>query len=207
MLEHLRIIDDELFLLLERASEYLTRSTHLLELLLAGDREGELSLARAIHLTDHEAHQVAWEADVRAFKSFIMRVDRMDVHALAASLDAAIDAVEHAGSQAAALHASGAPEQLRDLARILTLAAEGVRTAIPHLGRSRSETTVLTAEVRWLKDRGDDSYYAGVEQLFAGDPDAVQVLRWKDIYDKVRNALGCCSRAAGAIEQVAQNNA
>jgi hypothetical protein len=198
MLEHLRIIDDELFLLLERASEYLTRSTHLLELLLAGDREGELSLARAIHLTDHEAHQVAWEADVRAFKSFIMRVDRMDVHALAASLDAAIDAVEHAGSQA---------EQLRDLARILTLAAEGVRTAIPHLGRSRSETTVLTAEVRWLKDRGDDSYYAGVEQLFAGDPDAVQVLRWKDIYDKVRNALGCCSRAAGAIEQVAQNNA
>jgi uncharacterized protein Yka (UPF0111/DUF47 family) len=61
--------------------------------------------------------------------------------------------------------------------------------------------------VHWLKDRGDDSYYAGVEQLFAGDSNAVDVLRWKDIYDKVRNALSCCSKAAGAIEQVAQNNA
>jgi len=209
MFEQLRTKDDELFRELARVCRHLAHSTRLLEQMLAGRRDDEARLAHAIHETDREAHDLAQRVDVRAFKAFVLRVDRMDLHALANTLESAVDAVDKAGAHAAALHASGAPDDLRSLAALLTRAAEELEAAVPHVTDAPEQVEARTAEVRRIADRGEAAFDRGVAEQFSatrGAPDAVEVLRWKDVYVKVWHALDRCADAADALQQLAHQS-
>jgi len=205
MFEHLRIIDDELFRELGLVCTQLARSARLLEQMLAGGPDGEARLAQQIHDVDRDAHVRALAVDTRAFKAFVMRVDRMDVHDIAFALDAIVDAVEKAAGHAAALHASAAPTPLRSLAAALTRMTESVEAAVPHLGRSPELVMERVTELRQIAKEGDALFERGVEQLFAGAPNALDVLRWKDVYEKLSGALRSCAKMADALEHVAHS--
>ena len=202
MFEHLRTRDKELFEQLALVCEELVQSTHLLEQLLGGGREDERRFVRAIREIDRAAHDRALAIDAQAFKAFVMRVDRMDVHELATALAAAVEGVEEAATQIEALHASGAPDELRALAGVLGRAALVLAGAVPHVGRSSERIPELVASLRALEDEGEAHFYRGVEQLFAGPPDAVEVLRWKDVYEKISEALQCCVHVGAELERV-----
>lgn len=206
MLEQLRIKDDELLQQLALVCRHLADSTRLLEQMLAGGPEDEAPLARAIHESDREAHEIAHRVDARAFKIVILRVDRMDLHALALALDAAVDAVEKAGTHTAALHASGADGELRALAALLTRAADSLTAAMPHLWAAPEEVEARVAEVHRLKNEGEACFDAGIARLFAGVPNAVEVLRWKDVHEMVWHALGRCTHAADALNHLARES-
>jgi uncharacterized protein Yka (UPF0111/DUF47 family) len=205
MFEHLRTIDAELFEQLGLVCANLVRSARLLEQMLAGGPDGEARLAHEIHDLDRDAHDLALAVDTRAFKAFVMRVDRMDVHHIAVALDAVVDAVEKAASHAAALHASGAPEALRSLAAGLTRMTEALEAAVPHVGRDPALVVARVTEIRQIAKQGDALFDRGVEELFAGAPDALDVLRRKDVYEKLSWALRECARMADALEHVAHS--
>jgi uncharacterized protein Yka (UPF0111/DUF47 family) len=122
-------------------------------------------------------------------------------------LDAAVDAVEKAATHAEALHASGAPDALRSLAGTLTKATGALEAAVPHVGHSPAEVMERVAVIRRLEEDGETLLETGLEQLFSGAPNALDVLRWKDVYEKLAHALGSCANAASALEQVTRSNA
>jgi hypothetical protein len=125
---------------------------------------------------------------------------------LAITLDAAVEAVRDAAELAANLHASGAPAGVRALAERLSAAAVVIEAMLPHVSRAPAEVLRRCAGVRRLIAEGDTIYYDGVGALFLGAPDAVEVLRWKDIYGTLRHALQCCGRSAGVLAQVTRSN-
>jgi len=43
-----------------------------------------------------------------------------------------------------------------------------------------------------------------VGALFDGTPDAVNVLRWKDMYETMRRALASCGRAATVLDRLSR---
>jgi hypothetical protein len=159
-----------------------------------------------MHQSDRQAHELTRQVDVRTFKAFVMRVDRMELHAVSEAVDAVVDAVEKAGTHTAALHASGAPDPLRTLAARLTGAADALEAAVSHVAAAPREAEGLAGEVRRADSEGDAAFEVGMAQLFAGTPDAVEVLRWKDVYEKVRYALGRCADAAKALQQMAHQS-
>jgi uncharacterized protein Yka (UPF0111/DUF47 family) len=206
MFEHLRNVDDEVFRQFALVCQRLVQSARLLEQLLAGTSADEARLGRAIHEADEDAHRLAHAADARALTAFVMRLDRMDVHAVAVALDAAVSGVEDAASQAEALHARGAPPALRSLAATLTRAAEALETATAHVGRSPQGMAGAVTEVRRFENEGEAYFDDGVGRLFVGTPDVLEVLRWKDTYERVLRALAQCALAAGTLEQISQHD-
>jgi uncharacterized protein Yka (UPF0111/DUF47 family) len=57
-------------------------------------------------------------------------------------------------------------------------------------------------EIHRLENEGDDLYHEAIGELFRGTPDALRVIRWKDIYDKLEAAVDRCEQAANIIESV-----
>ena len=199
MLEHLRTQDAELFRQLGVACQHLTRSTRLLEEMLGGAGGDEGGHVRAIQESDRAAHDVAREADTRAFRAFLLGVDRMELHAFVAALDATVAAVDRTALHAAALRAAHAPEPLRALAAQLTRAAVALEVAVPHVRDAPADAELRTGEVRRAAVAGQVAFEAGLAALFSGAPVAVDVVRWKDLYERIRDALARCAEAASAL--------
>ena len=202
MFKHLRSGDKLLFEQLAHIASHLSHSAALLERLLSGTRDAEAGLAAERRELERHAEPVAPDADVRAFTTFVTRLDRTEYRELALTLDAAVGAVRDAAGQAAELHASGAPAGMRALSGRLAAAASLIEATLPYVGRARDEVLPRCADVRRLVDEGDTIYYDGVGSLFHGTPDAVEVLRWKAIYETLRYGLQCCGRSANVLEQI-----
>ena len=202
MFENLRVKDEELFGRLSAICADLTRSTQLLERLLAGARADEDGLLMRIRATDSDAQGIARALDTQTFKAFLMRLDRMELHELVTALERAIAGVEEAASEAQAVHASGAPAHLRAVAGAATESARALEGAMPHIGRPGDSITPFLARTQQARIEGEEAYYAGMELLFANDPDAVDVLRWKVVYEKIRQALESTATVATTLERM-----
>jgi uncharacterized protein len=205
--KNLRTQDRRLFAQLDHVAAQLARSAAILARLLAGPRAAEAGLAAEVREMGEQTGPSREQVDVRALTGFASRLDRLEYRELATALDAAAAAVREATAHAESLHASGAPEGVREMAATLAAAAAAVAAAVPHVGSAPDEVVSRSAEVRRLATRGDALYYEGVGALFAGAPDAVEVLRWKEIYEKLGPALASCERAAAVFEQLAKQNA
>ena len=209
MLEHFRSVDAVVFRELNDICERLTRSANLAQELLAGERSDEDRIAGAIRASDREAHDLVADVNRQTFQSFIMRIDRMDMHALVVALDAAVEAMDDIGANAPVLHASGmgARPDLGRLAQIVTDASRELAHGVWNIGKSRGDVLRAVRAMRSLKDDGEDTYFTGMQALFAAPPDAVEVIRTKEIYDEIAGVLSRVVGVGRALEQVAEGYA
>ena len=57
--------------------------------------------------------------------------------------------------------------------------------------------------VKLLEEEGDAIYREAIESLFAGAPDPLEVIKWKDVYDKLEDAIDRCEDVANVLESIA----
>jgi uncharacterized protein Yka (UPF0111/DUF47 family) len=208
MLGHLRNEDKRLFEQLARITQYLASSAALLERLLASPKSGAYAIAlEARELgAEQDLRRGDDDVDVRAFAGFAMRLDAVEFRELAIALDATAESVRDATAHVDTLDASNAPDNLRAIAHTLTSAATALQETVPFIRAARQEVLLRNTEIQRLAHVGEALYYDGVGALFAGTPDVVDVVRWKDIYDKLRRGLESCARSADVIDQLAAAN-
>lgn len=203
MLDHLRAQDRRLFAQLRTITTGLLEAARLLHRLLSGPPDEAAAIAASARQLDTAAPTSDGAIDVRAFTAYAMRLDRMEYRSLAMSLDTAFDAVQSATAHAYALRAVSAGPPLVALAALLVDASAMLHASVPGAGiyAPASAKIGMLAE---LQKRGDALYYTGVGALFSGSPNTSDVLRWKDIYDTVHQALSKCADAADVVTRIGQ---
>jgi uncharacterized protein Yka (UPF0111/DUF47 family) len=60
--------------------------------------------------------------------------------------------------------------------------------------------------IKLLEEEGDALYHAAVGELFDGTPDALTVIKWKELYDKLEEALDECEDVSNVLESIALKN-
>jgi len=61
--------------------------------------------------------------------------------------------------------------------------------------------------IKHLEEEGDAIYHDAIGQLFAGNPDPLQVLKWKEIYDTLERAIDSCMGVAQVLQSISMKNA
>ncbi|MEY4008347.1 MAG: hypothetical protein RLZZ467_1414, partial [Gemmatimonadota bacterium] len=64
----------------------------------------------------------------------------------------------------------------------------------------------LTAQIKELEERADAAYAEAIGQLFAGTPDPITVIKWKEIYDNLEHAVDECEDVANVLESISLKN-
>jgi uncharacterized protein Yka (UPF0111/DUF47 family) len=97
-------------------------------------------------------------------------------------------------------------DQAIKLAGVLKAAAYQVAEAIPRL-RGFRDISLQTVEINRLENEGDRITREAVASLFDGGIDPMVVIRWKDIFERLEDAIDATERAAYVLEGVVIKNA
>lgn len=164
--------------------------------------------ARRIAEVEHQADEVTHRTLEMLHSTFITPLDRDQIHKLITCMDDVID-MTHGASRRIMLYGIQAPTPaLRELARTLLRSTEQMATAVSHLGNLRNSGLILKAcvEINKLENDGDALRDDAIASLLKNERDAVEVLKWKEIYESVETALDCCEDVANILEAVVLEN-
>ena len=132
-------------------------------------------------------------------------VDRNDIYALASAVDDVVDDIEE-GAQELALYRIEAPmEQAQRLAHILMEACRKINEAVPRM-RGFRDVTHYTNEIHRLETDGDRVTREAVASLFDTGIDPMVVIRWKDIFERLEEAVDATEHIANTIANIVVKN-
>jgi uncharacterized protein Yka (UPF0111/DUF47 family) len=191
--------------LFEQQAAIIVHATDLLEQTLA-DVENIPTRQQEIkdleHLGDEHTHEI-----VRALnQTFVTPFDREDIYDLAAGLDDILDYVEEVADTINLYGITVIPRPACELAELLAKATAQLEQAISKLrsGKKGSENVI---EVHRLEDVGDSTSRRAIAELFGGEHLPLEVIKLKDLYTLLEDALDRCEDVANVLEGIAIKNA
>lgn len=195
--------DPVLFDLLEESGRNVQRATLLLRDLLDAYPE-RAHLARDLYLCEQEGDRVTHDLIHRLSGCRPRRCpfDARDGHALATALDDVVDLAEEVADTMGTHHVEAPMEQAVALASILVDAAEQLAAALRGL-RTGAGISDALVEVHRLENEGDRVSRAAIDSLFADGIDPMVVIRWKDVFTLLEEAIDACERVAHLLEGIA----
>jgi len=197
---------DLFFGLFSSSAENVRIAAELLLDLVSDFRDVELK-ARRIEDREHEGDTLTHELIQHLNKSFITPMDREDIYALATALDDVLDAIEAAADLFVLHHIQEPRPAMIQQADVLLRAAvqtESAVKALPSLDREVLEPYWI--EINRLENEGDRKVREALASLFEHGIDPMMVIRWKDIFERLEEAIDSTERAANILEGVMIKN-
>jgi len=152
--------------------------------------------------TDAAAH----ELDLHMDQLFIPPMDREDIHLLSTRLALVADFIGGTARRAVSLRATERREPAVVLARLVVRASREIEAAVRNI-RTGDDVLARCREIKRTEEEGDAAWETAVEQLFAGTPDPIDVIRWKALYDQLEDTLDACDDVANELETITVKHA
>ena len=201
----IRGTDREYFDLFERAGANVERAGGLLDEMLAGFPDSQ-GLAHDIRDCERDGDQITHEVIGRLNRTFVTPIDRQDILDLASSLDDIVDYIEEVADYLGLYKIEAPMAQAQSLAHVLGQAAREIALAIPLL-RGFRDVSEHTLEVHRLENAGDRIVRGAIASLFEVGIDPMVVIRWKDLFERLEQAIDSTERAADILDGIVIKNA
>ncbi len=197
--------DATYFNLFEASATNLVRAADLLDQLMATwpDRP---QLPREILLCEQEGDRITAEIVNRLNQTFVTPIEREDILDLATALDDVLDFAEEVADFMGLYKIEAPMEQAQRLAHILLQATRQIAEATPML-RNFGDLAPYTAEIHRLENDGDRVVREAMAALFDTGIDPMVVIRWKDIYERLEDAIDAAERVANVLANIVIKNA
>lgn len=191
--------------LFARLAATAVRSAELLVEMLENYPERRAELSEAIRELEHDGDDQLHAIRARLNQAGVTPIDREDILELGSALDDVIDLTEEA-ADCMVLYGIEAPmEQSQRLAEILLAATRQIELAMPGV-RDFSDVTAHTHEIHRLENEGDRMSRDAIATLFRGGIDPMVVIRWKDIFERLEQAIDATEHAADVIDEIIIKN-
>jgi predicted phosphate transport protein (TIGR00153 family) len=180
------------------------------ENLLAAARELERMLSaydrldervETIRRLEHQGDEIGNELETRLEKAFVTPFDREDIHELAARLDDVCDGIQETAETLVIYGVEQPTAAAQELSRILLAQTvelaealkkiEGLKGLEPHLKR-----------VHDLENEADALSRSAIAALFKDRLDPLDVIKWRDIYHALEEAIDAAEDAGEILERM-----
>jgi uncharacterized protein len=190
---------ESFYTLFERAGANVERATGLLAKLVADwPDEGNrlrLELKELETEGDRITHDVIHHLNVKAATPFPVA----DAHALISEVDDVVDLAEEVADFMGLYRIEAATEQAIELAQVLHRAGRELAAALESL-RHPARLRPHIVAIQELEREGDRFERDALSSLFDGGIDPMVVIRWKDLYERLEEAIDACRHAANTLE-------
>ena len=194
----------EFFDLFEEAGNNCVLAASLLERMLdEWPDHGEL--LRDVVICEQEGDRITHDIIQRLNKSFVTPFDREDIIALASGLDDIVDFIEEVADFLSLYRIEAPMDQAQEMARVLHESTRAIAQAIPRL-RSLKDIHHYTVEVNRLENEGDRMLRSALASLFERGIDPMMVIRWKDIFERLEDAIDSTETAVNILEGIIIKN-
>jgi len=192
------------FDLFERHAEKTLEAARLLNTMLTapGDVAAQ---SRRIKEVEHEGDLITHSAVETLHKTFVTPFDRGDIHRLITRLDDILDLVEATSERIWLYKIDGADADAIQLSEVLVESVTQVHRAMICLRNLKDRDGLLRTctEINRLENEGDTLLRSALGRLFDGNRDPITIIKLKEIYDFLEDAVDRCEDVANVLEGVA----
>jgi uncharacterized protein len=196
--------DSSFFDLFVEAGQNTVRAARLLDRMMNRWPEDE-GLSREVLEAEHEGDRITHDIVQRLNSTFVTPIDREDIYGLATQMDDIVDFTEEAADFLGLYQIEAPMEQAAALTKVLVAACEQLAEGLEHL-REFKDLDRYWIEIHRLENEGDRISRDAVASLFSNGIDPMVVIRWKDIFAVLENAIDATETAAQIIEGIVIKN-
>lgn len=163
-------------------------------------------IAAQLRDLEHQGDQISHDIGHKLESTFVTPFDREDIHALISGLDDILDLIEEVADTCILYRISEPTAAARQQAEIVTRQCIQISEALNHL-RDFRELERYWIEIHRLENDGDQVVRKAVAGLFQDGDSPLDVIKWKDVYDLLENAIDACEDVANVIERIVVKHA
>ncbi|HEY1285760.1 MAG TPA: DUF47 family protein [Solirubrobacterales bacterium] len=165
----------------------------------------DAGLSREILKAEQEGDRITHNIVQRLNSTFVTPLDREDIYDLATQMDDIVDYTEEAADFLGLYQIEAPMEQAQALTKVLVGACEQLAEGLEHLPEFKN-LEKYWIEIHRLENDGDRISRDAVASLFSNGIDPMVVIRWKDIFAVLENAIDATETAAQIIEGIVIKN-
>ena len=198
----------------QAASNALETAELLAELAVVGpQRRG--GLIELIKEKEHVGDRITHETLDRLQTTYLTPIDREDIFGLVKLIDDVVDAIDGVGQRITTYRIETLTEGFRELCQVLVdttrLTSEAI-SRLRHLQARRRrgngpKIEELLIAIHEAENVADELYYRQLGELFDSRTDVLDVIKWKEIYGIVEDAVDCCEDIANLLHGILVKNA
>ncbi len=184
----------------KQAALVIKSAEELLELLSTFANSVE-KVARIKEL-EHEADAITHRCLEELRQTFITPFERDDIYRLISRMDDIIDYIEEAAARIVLYKLQDEKLEAQKLASILLSATHEVGLAVRGLRKREEEMKQSFIRIHQMENEADLVLRNALGRLFDEEQDIRNLIKWKEIYENIENAVDRCEDVVNIIEGV-----
>jgi predicted phosphate transport protein (TIGR00153 family) len=193
--------EEQYFTLFAQMTSYINDAARTLVEMMSHHDGDYQEYVQRIKSIEHACDDLTHNVSTRLNQSFITPFDREDIYMMSKALDDVVDLIDGAARAVVMYDIHEVTEPAKQLAGVIQRMALQLNEVVSILSKPKGVTERLV-ELHRLENEGDDIYHRAVAALFHDRGDPLEVLKWKDVYEKLEAAIDRCENVANIIEGV-----
>ncbi|HEY6730931.1 MAG TPA: DUF47 family protein [Solirubrobacterales bacterium] len=162
-------------------------------------------LSKEIVDAEQEGDRITHDIIKRLNSTFVTPIDREDIYGLATQMDDIVDFTEEAADFLGLYKIEAPMEQAQALTKVLVASCEQLAMGLENLP-SFKDLDKYWIEIHRLENDGDRISRDAVASLFSNGIDPMIVIRWKDMFAVLEEAIDATETAAQILEGIVIKN-
>jgi hypothetical protein len=168
----------------------------------------EAKVARLKEL-EHEADVITHRTYERMHKTFLTPIDREDIQALVNKMDSIMDVIEATAIRIHIYKVMKPDDEIIKQAEILFQAIKKIKGIVHGLRDMKDSQMILDGcvEINTLENAGDVVLRTIITNLFIKEQDAIELIKWKEIFERIEEAIDVCEDVSNIVEGIVLKHA
>jgi uncharacterized protein len=175
--------------------------------LVASGVYAEAQIARLKEI-EHEADIITHRTYEKMHTTFLTPLDREDIYNLVNKMDSIIDMTEAAAARILLYKVQEPSSAIIEQARVLNGAIEKIKVIIHALRDMKNASQILKTcvELHTLENAGDVVLRSTMAHLFENEQDVRELIKWKEIHERIEEAIDVCEDVSNIVEGIVLKN-
>ena len=153
---------------------------------------------------ENEADVITHKTYEKMHKTFLTPIDREDIYALVNKMDSILDMIEASAARMSLYKVKFLAKEIIDQAKILNKAIKKVKYIVHAMKNMKNAKMILDAcvEINTLENEGDIVMRMTMTRLFEQEKDPIELIKWKEIFERIEEAIDVCEDVANVVEGI-----
>ena len=158
---------------------------------------------------EHEADVITHRTYEKMHKTFLTPIDREDIYALVNKMDSILDMIEASAARMSLYKVKIPAKEIIDQAKILNEAIKKVKYIVHAMKNMKNAKMIIDAcvEINTLENEGDIVMRMTMSRLFEQEKDPIELIKWKEIFERIEEAIDVCEDVANIVEGIVLKHA
>lgn len=161
-----------------------------------------------MHTVEHSADEVKHEMMEKLLKEFLPPIEREDIMELAHTIDDVTDSIEDVLMRVYMFNITELRAEAKEFAAVIVNCCDALKKMVAELPNFRKSAVLReqVVDINGLEEQGDRLYTLAMRRLYTEEKDAVSVIAWTTMFDRLEKCCDCCEHVADVVERVVMKN-